>query len=340
MYLGNNLILIISPPRSGSTMLQRMLGSHNEILTHPEPHILTSLAFQGYYYQVDKAKYNHKVAAQAFREFVDFLPRKEEDYLHACREYCRVLYSSALEGGGRRYFLDKTPNYADAILPFVIRLLPEAKIIILTRNPLAIVSSHANTFNGGSYDLMYFHRDIIGKFIPPIATLIRNKTRPLLSIRYEDLVSSPEQHLARIFEYLCLEYDGSCVDFGKHNHINKTYGDPKIGNHNRPVTGSVDHWVDDLVGRPDRIRLCKMMLSQVSDDDLETYGYTRKDIWRPYEEQMSSVHHKSTKIGDALGFRMKSDAWRLFRLLQTQSKKAITRRAIDSVRKLCEALTR
>ena len=32
-----NLILMISPPRAGSTMLQRILGSHSDIHTVSEP---------------------------------------------------------------------------------------------------------------------------------------------------------------------------------------------------------------------------------------------------------------------------------------------------------------
>lgn len=340
MYLGHNLVLIISPPRSGSTMLQRMLGSHSKILTHPEPHILTPLAFQGYFYEVDKANYNHKVAAAAFREFVDFLPGKEEDYLRACREYCNVLYSSALEGGGREYFLDKTPNYADAILPFVLKLLPEAKIIVLTRHPLAVVSSHANTFDGGNYDLMHFNRDLIGDFIPPIAALMRDTERNFLTIKYEELVSSPDSHIARIFDYLGLEHESSCIDFGKHNHINKTYGDPKIGNHDRPVGDSINSWVNDLKGRPDRTRLCKLMLSRVSDDDLEVYGYSRKELWRPFDEQMAGSQKVQIGILQSFKIHLASINWSLFRFLQSQSKKPKLRRVIKGVGKLCDALTK
>ena len=70
-YLGEDLIFIISPPRSGSTLLQRMIGSHSAVHTHPEPHILTPLAFQGYFYRIEKAAYNHTVAANALREFVE-----------------------------------------------------------------------------------------------------------------------------------------------------------------------------------------------------------------------------------------------------------------------------
>ena len=39
----DRLIFLVSPPRAGSTLLQRMLASHAEIFSPPEPHLLTPL---------------------------------------------------------------------------------------------------------------------------------------------------------------------------------------------------------------------------------------------------------------------------------------------------------
>ncbi|MBW2278843.1 MAG: sulfotransferase [Deltaproteobacteria bacterium] len=77
------LVFVIGPPRSGSTMLQRMLGSHSAIYTHPEPHIITPLAHLGYFENIDKAPYDHINAAEAIREYVEELPGREDDYLDA-----------------------------------------------------------------------------------------------------------------------------------------------------------------------------------------------------------------------------------------------------------------
>ena len=103
------LIFVIGAPRSGTTMLERMLESHSMILGGPEPHVLTPLAHLGYYEAVDKAPYDHILAAESQRLFVDRLPGKEQDYIAACRAYCDVLYGKALEGSGKPFFLDKTP---------------------------------------------------------------------------------------------------------------------------------------------------------------------------------------------------------------------------------------
>ena len=112
-----HLVFVISPPRAGSTLLQRMLGAHQDISTHPEPHLITPLAYLGYHDRVDAAPFDHINAAQAVQSFVSELPKGEEDYLDALRAYCNTLYGRALETTQKRYFLDKTPAYA-LVLPF------------------------------------------------------------------------------------------------------------------------------------------------------------------------------------------------------------------------------
>lgn len=282
-YLGHDLILVLSPPRSGSTMLQRMLGSHSAVQTHPEPHVLTPLAFQGYYRQIGRADYNHGVAAQALREFVEFLPGGEGDYLDACRAYCAVLYGRARAAHGKAYFLDKTPNYADTILPFIARLLPEARVIVLTRHPVAQLASMADTFYGGDFHKTQALRDCMSTFIPPMAAFMRSQAMPFVHVRYEDLVREPERELRRLLAFLGLPFEPACLDFGGQAHITKTFGDPKIGRHRRPVADSADLWVDALLGRPDRERLCRTALSRIRDDDLAVFGYPAATLFEPLE---------------------------------------------------------
>ncbi|MDP7640106.1 MAG: sulfotransferase, partial [Candidatus Hydrogenedentes bacterium] len=45
----------MSSPRSGSTLLERILESHSAILGGPEPHLMTPLAHLGVWDNVDKA---------------------------------------------------------------------------------------------------------------------------------------------------------------------------------------------------------------------------------------------------------------------------------------------
>ena len=96
MTMEENLVFLIGTPRSGSTLLARMMGSHSAIHNRPEPHLLTPLAHLGYYGTVQKAPYDPFNVTEAIHDVVDDLPRKEDDYLDACRAYTDILYSRML----------------------------------------------------------------------------------------------------------------------------------------------------------------------------------------------------------------------------------------------------
>ena len=170
------MLFLVSPPRSGSTLLQRMIGSHSEVFTHPEPHLMTPLAHLGYYQTVDKAPYDHINSAEAMRLFVDGLPRKEEDYLDALRAYADTMYGRLLAPSGKRYFMDKTPAYA-LVLDFVAKVYPGAKYVVLTRHPLAIFSSYANSFFDGDWERAHAFNPIVERYVPAIARFVRERRR-------------------------------------------------------------------------------------------------------------------------------------------------------------------
>ena len=112
------MLFVISSPRSGSPMLERMLESHSMIKGGPEPHLLTPLAHLGVWAKVDKAPYDHVLAAESQKLFVENLPNKEQDYWDACRAYFDTLYGRVMEGSGKAICLDKTPAWTN--LPFMM----------------------------------------------------------------------------------------------------------------------------------------------------------------------------------------------------------------------------
>src|SRR5690242_18647434 len=83
----DRLIFLIGAPRSGTTLLARMLGAHSAIYQRAEPHLITPIAHLGYFGKVQKAPYDQNNVEQALREFVADLPRGEADYLDALRAY-------------------------------------------------------------------------------------------------------------------------------------------------------------------------------------------------------------------------------------------------------------
>ena len=273
------LIFVISPPRSGSTLLQRMLGSHSQIFTHPEPHLITPLAYLGYHDTVDKAPYDHINAAEAMRLFVSGLPGGEEDYLDALRCYADTLYGRMLATSGRARFLDKTPAYA-LVLPFLTKLYPRAKYVVLTRHPLAVFSSYANSFFDGDWRTARAFNPIVERYVPAIARLLRDNAVPLLHVRYESLVAAPDAELARIFHHLGLEHEPGAVDYGDRFTAKKGPGDPiAVEKHRRPVEDSLHKWAVELRDDGDKLRLAEEMMARLGDDDLATWGTPRATVF-------------------------------------------------------------
>ena len=281
---GERMVFVVSPPRSGSTLVQRMIGSHSEVHTHPEPHLITPLAYLGYYDKVDKAPFDHINSAEAIRGFVDSLPNKEEDYLDALRAYCDTLYGRSLVPTGKRFFMDKTPAYA-LVLPFLTKVYPSAKYVVLTRHPLAIFSSFANSFFDGDWARAHAFNPLVERYVPAIAKMLRERPVPLVHVKYEEVVAAPERHLERVFSYMGVENEPEAVNYGEKFQGKKGPGDPiTVSQHSRPVTDSLHKWAVELKNDPDKRALAEQMIARLDDADLEQWGWPRASVFDALEK--------------------------------------------------------
>lgn len=280
-----NLLFVIGPPRSGSTLLMRMLSSHSAIYSRAEPHLLTPLAHLGFYDTVEKASFDHLQAQQSVREFVADLPGGERDYLDACRAYTDLLYGRMLaaRGKGKPLFLDKTPANA-LILPFIAKLYPRARYVVLTRHPAAIWSSYANSFFDGDYVAARRFNPILNRYVPAMASFLRERPVPMVRVAYEDLVQRPEEEMRRVFAFLELPFEPGVIDYGTHEHEAKGLGDPLgVQRHTRPVTDSVEKWAQELAADPAKLAIVRDMVGPIDDADLATWGFPRATFFAPVE---------------------------------------------------------
>lgn len=284
------VIFVIGAPRSGSTMLARMLASHSLIYGRPEPHLLTPLAHLGYFARVDRAPYDAILAAESVRDFVSDLPGGEQDYVDACRAYTDVLYERMLATRpAKRYFLDKTPAYA-LVLDFIARLYPAAKYIVLTRHPLAVFSSYADSFFDGDYAAAHEYNPILERYVPAIARFLREKRVPVRQVVYEELVADPDGHLRALFDFIGVPHEGGAVDYGRHQHVEKGLGDPiGVAQHSRPTEESVHKWVGEIAGHPERLDLCRKMIAALDPEDLALWGHPLASLWKPLEGAGAAV---------------------------------------------------
>ncbi len=272
------MIFVIGSPRSGSTLLARMLGAHSAIHGRPEPHLLTPLAHLGYFENVEKAPYDHLQAQESVRAFVADLPNREADYLDACRAYTDVLYGRMLSTSGKKMFLDKTPAYG-LILDFISRLYPRAKYVVLTRHPVAVFSSYAESFFDGDFEVALRHNPILARYVPAIARFLRERPAPIIHVLYENLVRDPEREMRAIFRFLGLPFEDGTIEYGGHQLQGKGLGDPTgVNQHSRPVTGSISKWERAMAGRPGEIALVRDMIQGLDPLDVEAWGYSVADI--------------------------------------------------------------
>lgn len=240
-YLGHDLIFLISQPRSGSTLMQRVLAGHPDIQTSAETWMMLHPVY-GQRQQGIETEYNARWRQEAMAEFIANYTDGPEVHDDAIRAYARVLYGNALARGGKRFFLDKTPRYF-FIIEDLYRLFPEARFIFLLRNPLAVLASELSTYVKGDWK-------IIGWFAPDLIdapSLIDKGIRQVgargFVIRYEDFVEDPETHTARLCDYLGIEMQGTMVDYSGTPAPIGAMNDPVgVHRHSRPTPDSAESW--------------------------------------------------------------------------------------------------
>jgi len=276
----DRLVFLIGAPRSGTTLLARMLSAHSLVYGRAEPHVVTPLAHLGYFGKVQKAPYDPNNVEQAIREIVAELPRGEAGYLDALRAYTDSVYGQLLElaPAEKRFFLDKTPAYA-LVLPFLTKLYPGARYVVLTRHPLAVLSSYAESFFDGDYRVAITHNPILQRYVPALASFVRDRPVPHVWVKYEELVKDPETHFRRVCEHLGIPFEEKAISYGESGEEWKGLGDPTgVARHARPVTSSVSKWAAEIASNPEVLGLVAGVLDELDPADLETLGYAREKI--------------------------------------------------------------
>ena len=282
MSMQERLVFLIGSPRSGSTLTARMLGAHPALFAPPETHLLTPLAHLGFYGNVEKAPYDPIITRQGAHELVRALPGGEADYLAALRACSDVIYQRLLEASGRELLLEKTPAYA-LVLDFLAKLYPEAKYLVLTRHPLAVWSSYVESFFDGDQDAAHQNNPLLERYVPAIARLLRESPVPLLHVRYETLVETPEAEMRRICAFLGIDFEPRMVDYGGEGRapvkVAAGLGDPiTVAAETRPTTKYVAKWAADMADDAAKLVQARQILDRLLDEDLETWGHPRAGI--------------------------------------------------------------
>lgn len=273
---GDNLIFLISQPRAGSTLTQRILGNHPDIHTISEPwlmlHPLYALRTEGY-----EAEYNSRLAQDTLKDFLEKLPDGEEAYFEGVRKMYQQLYESALDGSGKHYFLDKTPRYY-YIIPELYRTFPEARFIILLRNPLAVLCSFISTWIKENWFGLHLWKHDLIKAPTLLLEAIQLLGERCQVLHYEELLMNPEHEIRKICDNLEIDFAPEITNYGLKDSLKWKFGDKKsVYNNSKPDSKNLDNWVLTLEN-PQVWRVANDYLQLLGQDTISRMGYSYEEL--------------------------------------------------------------
>ncbi len=259
---------LLSLPRSGSTLTQRLLAAHPEVATVSEPWALLPLLYafreRGLYAEYAQVDYR-----RALDDLCRELPGGRDDWHAAVRDFAGSIYARL--AGGAPVFLDKTPRYA-LVARELLAAFPEAPVVCLWRNPLAVVASIAETWDAGRWNLHYFRVDLYDG-LARLVDAARDAPGRVHALRYEDLVREPEKHLRALFAHLGVSPDASVLEAFGDVALRGTMGDPVGARvYDRVSDAPLDKWKHTLAS-PLRKAWCRRYLRWIGRERLAFMGY-------------------------------------------------------------------
>ena len=259
-------IFLLSLPRSGSTLLQRKLACHRAISTTNEPWVLLPL-LSAFSQSKVNAQYDQTILTSALQDFRDCLTNGQSDWDSSVRIFAESLYSKVESGAD--YFLDKTPRYA-LFAEELRRTFPDAKFIILWRDPLAIVQSMNDTWESGAWGIHRYAIDLY-EGLERLVEFARIHKDDSTILRYEEFLSNPDDIVTKLWTDL----DLSTSDLRSTEeavNLQGEMGDPKrhqTGNTVRPQSQSWRKRPVTLL----RKRWMRRYIQWIGADRMETMGY-------------------------------------------------------------------
>lgn len=217
-----NLIVLISQPRSGSTFLQNLISNNSKVNTCSESWVLLSFLNQ---LKPDllHSPIDMPMAQDALSYYKNSF--KSFDFKQLDKEYILNYYTPLYDGFD--YVLDKTPRYWE-ITEELINFFPKAKFIILNRNPIDVVKSMVKTWDINNLTtLSKLSRDIL---IAPqrlkqlSETYIDNPN--VYSVDYESLIVKTSETISSLYNWLKLPYSSEVLNTSTNSKYKGKYGDP------------------------------------------------------------------------------------------------------------------
>jgi len=191
-------VFIVGLPRTGTTLIERVLASHHEVESADETFFFPTAI-------------NLEAGIKRFSEIdAEMISRAASSDLQSVAS--RYLEMVGFRLSGKSHFIDKYPlNFL--LLGFIAKAFPKAKLIYLHRQPLdACFAMFKQSYFKFSYSL-----DDLAKYYAAHDQLRKHwfdvLGDRLIEVSYETFVASPETSTRQLLNELGLEFDPACLEF-------------------------------------------------------------------------------------------------------------------------------
>jgi len=217
-------IFIVGMPRSGTSLVEQIVSSHNEV------------------HGAGELKNFNNIIVPIIRDHLS-----NEDFSLTEDEYrlIRKQYENELSkfNVNEKIITDKWPlNFRS--IGFILSAFPEAKIIHLKRNPTATCWSiykhyFSHEGNGWAYNLNDL-ADFYNLYIELMNYWHDLYPGKIYDISYEELTSNQEKETRKLIQYCDLNWDQNCLNFHKNKRDVKTASSLQV--RKKMYQGSSDAW--------------------------------------------------------------------------------------------------
>jgi tetratricopeptide (TPR) repeat protein len=214
-------IFIVGLPRSGTTLLERILTGLPDVRSNGESEYFGRALLGGALAE----------GAAADRSAPDVLARTAAaDWDAVAAGYMRLADS----GGGREAIIEKLPlNYL--YLGAIRRALPGARLVLVNRSPLDVCLAMYCTLFGEAYPFSYDLRDL-ARYYAAYSRLLAHWRdacgEAIHEVSYEELVSSPVSVGASVAQFCGLEWRDCAVQIERNTAVCLTQSSAQV---RRPI---------------------------------------------------------------------------------------------------------
>ena len=227
-------VILFGHPRSGTTLLRRLLAGHPEIAAPPETFVFDAAAR---FLHADRSAEGPDVGVLAGLSFLGY---DDEETLLRLRELCFGFLDEYTEREGKKVWAEKTAFEAFRIAEIVRLCGDNVRYVGILRHPFDVASStiefcaRMGEYPDVLHQYVQRHSQPLEAFLmswqdvtEALLNLGRTRTENCMLIRYEDLVASTEETISGLLEFIGVETDSTFLDQALEEHGTPGFSDHK-----------------------------------------------------------------------------------------------------------------